>query len=175
MEMLQVPAGSRPPRPPNSSPSFISTPTHARLLAEMMQSHLVKDMCLIGAKVHKQLPEPQQTGLHTSTELLTTELMCVWLQEQYREQYPTSLLKWLGRFLVPCRARVCLAECVSKSLSFTECLIIVISSSWWINMFTYILMCFSFVSLQGCGKSVIAKEFAEMLGYSIEPIMLYQV
>lgn len=77
MEMLQVPAGSRPPRPPDSSPSFISTPTHARLLAEMMQSHLVKDMCLIGAKVHKQLPEPQQTGLHTSTELLTTELKCV--------------------------------------------------------------------------------------------------
>ncbi|KAM9486140.1 von Willebrand factor A domain-containing protein 8 [Clarias gariepinus] len=73
---FQVPAGSRPPRPPDSSPSFISTPTHARLLAEMMQSHSVKDMCLIGAK--------------------------------------------------------------------------------------------------GCGKSVIAKEFAEMLGYSIEPIMLYQ-
>ncbi|XP_062861685.1 von Willebrand factor A domain-containing protein 8 [Trichomycterus rosablanca] len=73
---FQVPAGSRPPRPPNSSPSFISTPTHVSLLAEMMQSHLVKDMCLIGAK--------------------------------------------------------------------------------------------------GCGKSVIAREFAEMLGYSIEPIMLYQ-
>ncbi|XP_060732399.1 von Willebrand factor A domain-containing protein 8 [Tachysurus vachellii] len=73
---FQVPAGSRRPRPPDSSPSFISTPTHARLLAEMMQSHLVKDMCLIGAK--------------------------------------------------------------------------------------------------GCGKSVIAKEFAEILGYSIEPIMLYQ-
>ncbi|KAG7331155.1 hypothetical protein KOW79_005124 [Hemibagrus wyckioides] len=73
---FQVPAGSRRPRAPDSSPSFISTPTHARLLAEMMQSHLVKDMCLIGAK--------------------------------------------------------------------------------------------------GCGKSVIAKEFAEMLGYSIEPIMLYQ-
>ncbi|XP_072542068.1 von Willebrand factor A domain-containing protein 8 isoform X2 [Salminus brasiliensis] len=73
---FQVPAGLRPPRPPNSSPTFISTPTHARLLAEMMQSHLVKDMCLIGAK--------------------------------------------------------------------------------------------------GYGKSVIAREFAEMLGYSIEPIMLYQ-
>ncbi|KAI4872445.1 hypothetical protein NFI96_033688, partial [Prochilodus magdalenae] len=73
---FQVPAGPRPPRPPNSSPTFISTPTHSRLLAEMMQSHLVKDMCLIGAK--------------------------------------------------------------------------------------------------GCGKSVIAREFAEMLGYSIEPIMLYQ-
>lgn len=69
MDMLQVPAGSRPPRPPDSSPSFISTPTHARLLAEMMQSHLVKDMCLIGAKVHTQLPEPQQAGLHTSVEL----------------------------------------------------------------------------------------------------------
>uniref|UniRef100_A0A8C1K7N3 von Willebrand factor A domain-containing protein 8 n=1 Tax=Cyprinus carpio TaxID=7962 RepID=A0A8C1K7N3_CYPCA len=73
---FQVPAGTRPSRPPKSSPAFISTPTHDRLLAEMMQSHLVKDICLIGAK--------------------------------------------------------------------------------------------------GCGKSVIAREFAEMLGYSIEPIMLYQ-
>ncbi|XP_076841646.1 von Willebrand factor A domain-containing protein 8 isoform X2 [Brachyhypopomus gauderio] len=73
---LQVPAGPRPVRPPNTSPAFVSTPAHARLLAEMMQSHLVKDMCLIGPK--------------------------------------------------------------------------------------------------GCGKSVIAKEFAEILGYSLEPIMLYQ-
>ncbi|XP_062313090.1 von Willebrand factor A domain-containing protein 8 [Osmerus eperlanus] len=73
---FQVPAGTRAPRPPNSNPAFISTSSHAQLLAEMMQSHLVKDMCLIGAK--------------------------------------------------------------------------------------------------GCGKSVIAKEFAEMLGYSIEPIMMYQ-
>lgn len=53
---LQVPSGTRPIRPPNSSPTFISTPTHSRLLAEMMQSHFVKDICLIGAKVHKQLP-----------------------------------------------------------------------------------------------------------------------
>lgn len=52
----QVPSGTRPIRPPNSSPAFIGTPTHDRLLAEMMQSHLVKDMCLIGAKVHRQLP-----------------------------------------------------------------------------------------------------------------------
>uniref|UniRef100_A0A8C9VSL0 von Willebrand factor A domain containing 8 n=1 Tax=Scleropages formosus TaxID=113540 RepID=A0A8C9VSL0_SCLFO len=73
----QVLAGRRPPRAPSYSPGFVSTPTHARLLAEMMQSHLVKDMCLIGAK--------------------------------------------------------------------------------------------------GCGKSVIAKEFANLLGYNIEPIMLYQV
>ncbi|XP_067265112.1 von Willebrand factor A domain-containing protein 8 isoform X1 [Chanodichthys erythropterus] len=73
---FQVPSGTRPIRPPNSSPAFIGTPTHDRLLAEMMQSHLVKDICLIGAK--------------------------------------------------------------------------------------------------GCGKSMIAREFAEMLGYSIEPIMLYQ-
>ncbi|KAI7808235.1 von Willebrand factor A domain-containing protein 8 [Triplophysa rosa] len=73
---FQVPSGTRPIRPPNGSPTFISTPTHSRLLAEMMQSHFVKDICLIGAK--------------------------------------------------------------------------------------------------GCGKSVIAREFAGMLGYSIEPIMLYQ-
>lgn len=77
MGTLQVPAGSRPPRSPDSSPSFISTSTHSRLLAEMMQSHLVKDMCLIGAKVHKQLPEPQQTGLHTSTERINYRVdMC---------------------------------------------------------------------------------------------------
>ncbi|CAJ1078932.1 von Willebrand factor A domain-containing protein 8 isoform X1 [Xyrichtys novacula] len=73
---FQVPAGTKEPRPPNSSPTFISTPSHAQLLAEMMQSHMAKDICVIGAK--------------------------------------------------------------------------------------------------GCGKSVIAKEFAEMLGYSIEPVMLYQ-
>ncbi|XP_064165757.1 von Willebrand factor A domain-containing protein 8 [Anguilla rostrata] len=73
---FEVPAGTRPPRPPGSSPGFVSTPTHTRLLAEMMQSHLVKDLCLIGPK--------------------------------------------------------------------------------------------------GCGKSVIAREFAEMLGYITEPIMLYQ-
>lgn len=36
-------------------------------------------------------------------------------------------------------------------------------------------MGFPFAYLQGCGKSVIAKEFAEMLGYTTEPIMLYQV
>uniref|UniRef100_A0A668ALY0 von Willebrand factor A domain containing 8 n=1 Tax=Myripristis murdjan TaxID=586833 RepID=A0A668ALY0_9TELE len=73
---FQVPAGTKELRPPHSSPAFISTPSHAQLLAEMMQSHMVKDMCLIGPK--------------------------------------------------------------------------------------------------GCGKSVIAREFAEMLGYSIEPVMLYQ-
>ncbi|XP_067371715.1 von Willebrand factor A domain-containing protein 8 isoform X1 [Channa argus] len=73
---VQVPAGTKELRPPNTSPNFISTPSHSQLMAEMMQSHMVKDMCLIGAK--------------------------------------------------------------------------------------------------GCGKSVIAKEFAEMLGYSIEPVMLYQ-
>ncbi|KAF7215165.1 transcript variant X1 [Nothobranchius furzeri] len=73
---FQVPVGSRKLRGPNRSRTFISTPSHAQLLADMMQSHMVKDMCLIGAK--------------------------------------------------------------------------------------------------GCGKSVIAREFAELLGYSIEPVMLYQ-
>ncbi|KAG9492060.1 hypothetical protein GDO78_000536 [Eleutherodactylus coqui] len=29
-------------------------------------------------------------------------------------------------------------------------------------------------TLKGCGKSVIAKEFADMLGYEVEPVMLYQ-
>ncbi|XP_053296507.1 von Willebrand factor A domain-containing protein 8 isoform X2 [Pleuronectes platessa] len=73
---FQVPAGTKEPRPPSSSPNFISTPSHSQLLSEMMQSHMVKDMCLIGAK--------------------------------------------------------------------------------------------------GCGKSVLAREFAEILGYSMEPVMLYQ-
>ncbi|XP_034549965.1 von Willebrand factor A domain-containing protein 8 [Notolabrus celidotus] len=73
---FQVAAGRKELRPPNSNPTFISTPSHSQLLTEMMQSHMAKDICLIGAK--------------------------------------------------------------------------------------------------GCGKSMIAKEFAEMLGYSIEPVMLYQ-
>lgn len=59
-----------------SCPFFIRTRSQSQLIAEMMQSHMVKDICLIGAK--------------------------------------------------------------------------------------------------GCGKSAIAREFAEMLGYSIEPVMLYQ-
>uniref|UniRef100_A0A3B4G0W2 von Willebrand factor A domain-containing protein 8 n=1 Tax=Pundamilia nyererei TaxID=303518 RepID=A0A3B4G0W2_9CICH len=73
---FQVPAGVKEPRPPKSSPTYIHTPSHSQLLAEMIQSHMVKDICLIGPK--------------------------------------------------------------------------------------------------GCGKSVIAREFAEMLGYSMEPVMLYQ-
>ncbi|MGH0149692.1 UNVERIFIED_CONTAM: hypothetical protein FKN15_025915 [Acipenser sinensis] len=73
---FQVPAGTRPLRSHLGGLNFIRTPSHDRLLAEMMQSHMVKDMCLIGGK--------------------------------------------------------------------------------------------------GSGKSVIAKEFSEMLGYNVEPIMLYQ-
>ncbi|MGH0153922.1 UNVERIFIED_CONTAM: hypothetical protein FKN15_027232 [Acipenser sinensis] len=72
----RVPAGTRPLRSHLGGLNFIRTPSHDRLLAEMMQSHMVKDMCLIGGK--------------------------------------------------------------------------------------------------GSGKSVIAKEFSEMLGYNVEPIMLYQ-
>lgn len=48
---LKVPAGTKELRPPNSSSTFISTPSHSQLIAEMMQSHMVKDICLIGAKV----------------------------------------------------------------------------------------------------------------------------
>ncbi|KGL77241.1 von Willebrand factor A domain-containing protein 8, partial [Tinamus guttatus] len=72
---FQVPVGTGPLKL-SGSDSFIRTPSHDQLLAEMMQSHMVKDMCLIGGK--------------------------------------------------------------------------------------------------GCGKTVIAKEFADILGYSVEPIMLYQ-
>lgn len=28
---------------------------------------------------------------------------------------------------------------------------------------------------QGCGKSILAKQFANSLGYNVEPVMLYQV
>ena len=28
---------------------------------------------------------------------------------------------------------------------------------------------------QGCGKSMMVKQFADLLGYHIEPVMLYQV
>uniref|UniRef100_A0A8C0L1T8 von Willebrand factor A domain-containing protein 8 n=1 Tax=Canis lupus dingo TaxID=286419 RepID=A0A8C0L1T8_CANLU len=73
---IQVPAGTRPINQPCASDHFIQTLSHKQLLAEMMQSHMVKDICLIGGK--------------------------------------------------------------------------------------------------GCGKTVIAKNFADNLGYNIEPIMLYQ-
>lgn len=47
-----------------------------------------------------------------------------------------------------------------------------------VGMLFFLSCSFFFVSLyffQGCGKSVVAREFAEMLGYGIEPVMLYQV
>uniref|UniRef100_A0A8B9TGJ3 von Willebrand factor A domain-containing protein 8 n=1 Tax=Anas platyrhynchos TaxID=8839 RepID=A0A8B9TGJ3_ANAPL len=71
-----IPAGTGMLKQHSQSETFVRTSSHDQLLAEMMQSHMVKDMCLIGGK--------------------------------------------------------------------------------------------------GCGKTVIAKEFADILGYSIEPIMLYQ-
>ncbi|KAL7983993.1 hypothetical protein Chor_004533 [Crotalus horridus] len=73
---FQVPAGAQPPGPSPETEGFVRTFSHERLLAEMMQSHMVKDVCLIGQK--------------------------------------------------------------------------------------------------GCGKTVVAKAFAALLGYHIEPIMLYQ-
>ncbi|XP_032258825.1 von Willebrand factor A domain-containing protein 8 isoform X3 [Phoca vitulina] len=73
---VQVPSGTRPINQPCASDHFIQTLSHKQLLAEMMQSHMVKDICLIGGK--------------------------------------------------------------------------------------------------GCGKTVIVKNFADNLGYNIEPIMLYQ-
>ncbi|MEJ1280537.1 von Willebrand factor A domain containing 8 [Cricetulus griseus] len=73
---IKVPAGTRAINQPFAPDCFIQTPSHKQLLAEMMQSHMVKDLCVIGGK--------------------------------------------------------------------------------------------------GCGKTVIAKNFADILGYNIEPIMLYQ-
>ncbi|XP_012866093.1 PREDICTED: von Willebrand factor A domain-containing protein 8 [Dipodomys ordii] len=74
--VIKVPAGTRPLHEPCASDHFIPTLSHKQLLAEMIQSHMVKDMCIVGGK--------------------------------------------------------------------------------------------------GCGKTVIAKNFADALGYNIEPIMLYQ-
>ncbi|XP_042541330.1 von Willebrand factor A domain-containing protein 8 isoform X2 [Dipodomys spectabilis] len=74
--VIKVPAGTRPLHEPCASDHFIPTLSHKQLLAEMIQSHMVKDMCIVGGK--------------------------------------------------------------------------------------------------GCGKTVIAKNFADVLGYNIEPIMLYQ-
>ncbi|XP_067896341.1 von Willebrand factor A domain-containing protein 8 isoform X2 [Heterodontus francisci] len=73
---FQIPVGTRPLKFHTGSSNFVRTSSHDRLLAEMVQSHMVKDICLIGGK--------------------------------------------------------------------------------------------------GCGKTVIAKEFADLLGYRIEPITLYQ-
>lgn len=46
-----MPAGTRAVNQPVASDRFIQTPSHKQLLAEMMQSHMVKDICLIGGKV----------------------------------------------------------------------------------------------------------------------------
>lgn len=73
---VEMASGTRPLHLNSKLSTFIRTSTHEQLLAEMMQSHMVKDMCLIGGK--------------------------------------------------------------------------------------------------GCGKSVIAKEFADILGYEVESVMLYQ-
>nr|XP_034959302.1 von Willebrand factor A domain-containing protein 8 isoform X1 [Zootoca vivipara] len=73
---FQVPAGTRPLNLHSGTDHFVKTPSHEQQLAEMILSHMVKDICLIGEK--------------------------------------------------------------------------------------------------GCGKTVLAKEFAATLGYNIEPIMLYQ-
>ncbi|XP_053253218.1 von Willebrand factor A domain-containing protein 8 isoform X2 [Podarcis raffonei] len=73
---FQVPAGTRPLNLHSGTDNFIKTPSHEQQLAEMILSHMVKDICLIGEK--------------------------------------------------------------------------------------------------GCGKTVLAKEFATALGYNIEPVMLYQ-
>ncbi|KAG8452289.1 hypothetical protein GDO86_004191 [Hymenochirus boettgeri] len=73
---IKVPAGNKPLNVPLESSHFIKTHSYELLLAELMQSHMVKDLCLIGGK--------------------------------------------------------------------------------------------------GCGKTVIAKEFAKILGYEVEPVMLYQ-
>lgn len=46
-----MPAGTKPINQPCASDHFIQTLSHKQLLAEMMQSHMVKDICLIGGKV----------------------------------------------------------------------------------------------------------------------------
>ncbi|XP_038658700.1 von Willebrand factor A domain-containing protein 8 [Scyliorhinus canicula] len=47
---FQIPIGTRSLKFHMRTPNFIRTSSHDRLLAEMMQSHMVKDICLIGGK-----------------------------------------------------------------------------------------------------------------------------
>ncbi|XP_012503668.1 PREDICTED: von Willebrand factor A domain-containing protein 8 [Propithecus coquereli] len=47
---IKVPSGTRPLSQPCESDHFIQTLSHKQLQAEMMQSHMVKDICLIGGK-----------------------------------------------------------------------------------------------------------------------------
>ena len=46
-----MPAGTRAVNQPCAPAHFIQTVSLTQLLAEMMQSHMVKDICLIGGKV----------------------------------------------------------------------------------------------------------------------------
>ncbi|XP_072440906.1 von Willebrand factor A domain-containing protein 8 isoform X2 [Chiloscyllium punctatum] len=47
---FQIPVGTKRLKFHNGSPNFVRTSSHDRLLAEMIQSHMVKDLCLIGGK-----------------------------------------------------------------------------------------------------------------------------
>ncbi|XP_077200195.1 von Willebrand factor A domain-containing protein 8 [Paroedura picta] len=47
---FQVPAGTQPASLHSGPRGFVRTPSHDQLLAEMMLSHMVKDICLVGAK-----------------------------------------------------------------------------------------------------------------------------
>ncbi|KAK2112759.1 von Willebrand factor A domain-containing protein 8 [Saguinus oedipus] len=51
---VKVPAGTRPLSQPCALDRFIQTLSHKQLQAEMMQSHMVKDICLIGGKKRKE-------------------------------------------------------------------------------------------------------------------------
>lgn len=74
---VQVPAGSKEPRPANSSLTFINTPSHSQLLADMMQSHMVKDLCLIGAKVENTHTHTlTHTPGETNSDISTAGLFC---------------------------------------------------------------------------------------------------
>lgn len=49
----QVPSGEMNER--GTSESFVTTPYHDQLLADMVQSHMVKDFCVIGSRVSQTL------------------------------------------------------------------------------------------------------------------------
>ncbi|XP_048458994.1 von Willebrand factor A domain-containing protein 8 isoform X3 [Rhincodon typus] len=49
-DVLKIPVGTKRLKFHTGSPNFIRTSSHDRLLAEMIQSHMVKDICLIGGK-----------------------------------------------------------------------------------------------------------------------------
>lgn len=131
-----------------------------------MQSHLVKDICLIGAKEHRQLPAA------TLTEQMLFELESWCVSNKNNSSLfilPVKVMQEDHRGLLWVRhgLRSYLSEIRSDEQCKSYACLVILPC----GLANAVSCCF----FQGCGKSMIAREFADMLGYSIEPIMLYQV